>query len=161
DGVTVKDVPDFSAAFAQRQRLEGRRILAAETPNGALRLRLYDIPTGKDVWAKDCPAGSLVVSCEDPHLAAVLEPDGAFTAVDLRSAREVRTARVDKDDITNAQGASLLADAGQYYLAINGQRDANAAPVNGPWTNLMPGMGYRSLPVNGKVYAFNKQTGEV
>jgi outer membrane protein assembly factor BamB len=161
DGVAAKDIPDFSAAFAQRQRLDGGRIFAADKKDDWLALRLYDVPTGKDVWRKDCGAGSLVVSCEDPHLAAVLEPDGALTAVDLRSAREVLTARVDKDDIAKAQGASLLADAGQYYLAINGPREGNAAQFNGPWTNLMPGLGYRSLPVNGKVYAFDKKTGQI
>jgi outer membrane protein assembly factor BamB len=161
DGVTARDVPDFGAAFAQRQRIDGGRILAAETPNGALRLRLYDVPTGKDVWTKDCSAGSVVVHCEDPHLAAVLEPDGNFTAVDLRSAREVLRASIEGKDLDKLQGVSLVADANLYYLLMNGQREANAAPWAGPWSNFMPGTGYRSLAVNGKIYAFDRQTGKV
>jgi outer membrane protein assembly factor BamB len=160
DGVAARDVPDFAAAFAQRQRLDGGRILVAETPKGALRLRLYDIPTGKDVWTKDCAAGSVVVHCEDPHLAAVLEPNGSLTAVDLRSAREVLKGRLDGKDVDKLQGASLVADATQFYLLINGQRDPNSAPWAGPWSNFMPGTGYRSLPVNGKVYAFDRATGK-
>jgi outer membrane protein assembly factor BamB len=160
DGVAANEVPDFSAAFAQRQRLDGGRILAADTKEDKLVLRLYDVPTGKDVWVKRCAGGSQVVHCEDPHLAAVLEPDGALTALDLRSGEEVLKASLDTKDVANIQGAALLSDAGQYYLLINGPRDPNATPWNGPWPNLMPGTGYPTLPVNGKIYGFDKETGQ-
>jgi hypothetical protein len=53
-----------------------------------------------------------------------------------------------------------VADANLYYLLLNGQREANAAPWAGPWSNFMPGTGYRSLAVNGKIFAFDRQTGK-
>jgi outer membrane protein assembly factor BamB len=160
DGVTARDVPEFTAAYQNRQRLDGRRVLASETQEQKLLVRLYDIPTGKDVWKKECPAGTLVVHCEEPHLGALLEPDGTLTALDLRTAREVLKAHVAPKDFAQALGVSLVRDETQYYLLINGPRDSNVNPW-GPISNFQPGTGYRCLPVNGKVYAFDAGTGKV
>jgi outer membrane protein assembly factor BamB len=159
DGVTAKEVPDFSAVYQNRQHLDGRRILASEARPGGLLVRLYDIPTGKDVWKKECPTGTVVVQCEEPHQGALLEPDGALTALDLRSGREVLKTRVEARDVEKVQGASLLLDRTQYYLVINGPRDANVNPW-GPITNFTPGT-VRCVPVNGRVYAFERETGKV
>jgi outer membrane protein assembly factor BamB len=161
DGVTAPDVPEFGAAFRQHRRLDGGRILAADNRDGKLGVRLYDVPTGKDVWEQECPAGSVVLQCEVPHLGGVLRPDGTLTVLDLPSAREVLTARVDPKDMGKAQGATLLRDRVQWYLAINGPRDANVGPWVGPFSNFLPSTGYRSVPVNGKVYAFDRATGAV
>src|SRR5207302_222219 len=121
-------------------------------------LRLYDVPTGKDVWKKQCAAGAVVVRCEDPHLGGVLEPDGSLTVLDLRTARPVLRARLDTKDIDKAQGATLLEDRTQWYLAVNGPRDVAVNPWGGAISNFQPGSGYRCVPVNGKVFAFDRAT---
>jgi outer membrane protein assembly factor BamB len=156
DGVAAMDVPDFASVFQQRQRVAGGRILAATTRGRTMHLRLYDIPSGKDLWTKKCPADSLLVHCEDPHLGAVVEPDGSLTAVDMQSAREILKVQVDSKNIEKAQGVALLSDATQYYLVINGPRDPQGKPWGGPMPNFQPASGVRCLPVNGKVYAFDR-----
>jgi outer membrane protein assembly factor BamB/tetratricopeptide (TPR) repeat protein len=160
DGATVKDVPDFDAVFQHRKQVDGHRILAAENRSGTLLVHLYDILSGKDVWKKECPAGSLMVDCEEPHQGAVLEPDGTLTALDLASGREVLATHVEAQDVERTQGATLLQDETQFYLAINGPREANM-PWAGAVTAFQPGTGPRCVPVNGKICAFDRQTGKV
>src|SRR5262249_27748954 len=104
DGVTVNGIPDFGAAFQDRQVLDGSHIFACTTRDTNVLLRLYDIPTGKDLWKKECPTGSLVVHCEAPHQGAVLEPNGALTVLDLQSGREVLKAQVDAEAVGRVQG---------------------------------------------------------
>jgi outer membrane protein assembly factor BamB len=161
DGVTVPDVPDFGTAYQQRRTIDGHRLFCEESTNAGLTARLYEVPTGKDVWKRECPPGSVVVHCEDPHQGGVLQPDGSLTVLDLRSGKEVLQARLDPKDVDKVQGATLLQDHAQWYLAINGPRDAGAAPWGGPFSNFLPSTGYRSAPVNGKVYAFDRATGKM
>src|SRR5262249_29513593 len=60
DGVEVK-VPDFTALYKQPSGVSGgRRLLVAQNDGKGTSLRLYDILTGKDVWQKTFPAGSVV-----------------------------------------------------------------------------------------------------
>jgi outer membrane protein assembly factor BamB len=160
DGVTAKDVPDFTAAYQNRQRIDGRRIFTSESRSGGLVFRLYDVPTGKEVWKKECPTGTVPVHCEEAHQGGVLEPDGSLTVLDLPSAREVLKTKVEARDVEKVQRAALLQDRTQYYLAIEGPRDVNVNPW-GPITNFQPGTGYRCVPVHGRVYAFDRATGKV
>jgi outer membrane protein assembly factor BamB/tetratricopeptide (TPR) repeat protein len=159
DGVALRAVPDFTAVYQNRQHLDGSHILASESRPGKVLVRLYDVPSGKDLWKKDCPAGSLVVSCEEPHEGAVLEPDGWLTVIDLRSGRESLRARVDPKDVERLQGASLLRDDTQYYLAINGPGQVGA--IAGSFPAFQGGTGPRSVPVNGRIYAIDPATGKV
>jgi hypothetical protein len=102
-----------------------------------------------------------VVQCEQPHQGAVLEPDGALTVLDLLSGRELLQTRVpDLKDGERPQGATLVEDRSQFYLAINGPREANM-PWAGAVTAFQPGTGPRCVPVNGKIYAFDRRTGKV
>ena len=147
DGAWVRDVPDSTEAYQQRQRVLGGRILASDTNNGKLTLRLYDIATGKNVWKGEFPAGSIVLNSEDPDLGGVVGPDGKATVIDLRTLKEVLRVTLDPKPPEKSQGVSLLTDRAHYYLAVNGPRDANT-----PWPqqpNFMPGSGLRCLPVNG------------
>ncbi|HJT76737.1 MAG TPA: PQQ-binding-like beta-propeller repeat protein, partial [Gemmataceae bacterium] len=159
DGAWVRDVPDFTEAFQQRHRVLGGRILASDTANGKLTLRLYDIAAGKDVWKGEFPAGSTVLHTEDPDLGGVVDPDGKVTVIDLRTQKEVLRATLDPKPPEKTQGVSLLSDRSHYYVAVNGPRDPNL-----PWaqqSNFMPGSGLRCLPVNGNVFAFHRDTGKL
>jgi outer membrane protein assembly factor BamB len=161
DGASIKEVPDFTAVFQQRQRILGRNILASETINGKLVLRVYDVQTGKDVWKREFAANSVVLRAEQPNLAGAIEPGGKVTVVDLSTHQEVLHATVEPKHIEKAQGVTLLQDRNLFYVAINGPNDQNANPWGGPWANLMPGSGLRSVPVNGLVYAWERDSGKL
>jgi outer membrane protein assembly factor BamB len=159
DGAWVRDVPDFSEAYQQRHRILDGRILASDTNNGKVTLRLYDVPAGKDVWKREFAAGTLVLHSEDAGLGGVVEPDGKVTVIDLRTQKEVLRATLDPKPPAKSQGVSLLSDRANYYLAVNGPRDATV-----PWpqqSNFQPGSGLRCLPVSGNIFAFARDTGQL
>lgn len=151
-------VPDFSAAFARKQRILGGRLLTVNSdPARGLTLALYDIPSGQDVWSKTFAHGSLSLQTEDQDLAAVVEPDGKVTIIDLAARRELARTSVKPEHLAKVDGGLLLQDAGHFYIALNQPAEANAMR-QGPFPNLV---GMRSAPVNGMVYAFHRATGEL
>jgi outer membrane protein assembly factor BamB len=161
DGVTVH-APDFAQVYQKRVRTIGRTILLQETDakKGTLALRLYDIVSGKDLWKQDFPASSTVLHSEDRNLAGVIEPDGSLKVIDLKARKEILGSKVDPKHLKDAQAVHLLSDGKYLFVAINGPVDANTMPWGGVQPNLMPGVGMRSLPVNGEVYAFEIATGK-
>jgi outer membrane protein assembly factor BamB len=158
DGVSV-DVPDFTTVYQQRQRIFGRKILASETEKGKLVVRVYDPRTGKDDWRKEFAANSTLLRSEEPNLAGVVEPDGKLTVVDLTTQKQVLGSTLDPKHIEKVQGITLLGDRERFYVAINGPVDQNIMNWGGGiMPNLMPNSGYRLVPVNGAVYAFDRRT---
>jgi hypothetical protein len=163
DGVSVK-VPDFAAVYDKRLVQLGRKILVSEPPpaNGGPTLRIYDVPTGQDLWKETYPAGSVLLHSEDPRLAGVFEPEGKIRVVNLDTQKEVLNARV--DDPKHFAGVSsihLLADSKHYYVACNGPINPQLMPFGGVQLNLMAGTGLRALPINGYLYAFASDTGKL
>jgi outer membrane protein assembly factor BamB len=162
DGVSVK-APDFSAAYEQRLRMVGRNILAVETDvrTNTPTLRLYDVLAGKDLWRQKFSPGAFVLKSEDPNLAGVVERGGVVRVLDVRTQKEVLNARLDTKPGANdganfvKDGAtvSLVSDPDFLYVAINNPVDAKLAPW-GVNPNLTAGL--RSLPVNGRLYAFRR-----
>ena len=65
---------------------------------------------------------------------------------------------VDPKDLDKVQGVSILEDAKLFYLAFNGPADTQTYPWGGPYPNLLPNTGMRSLMVNGNIYAFDRGT---
>jgi outer membrane protein assembly factor BamB/tetratricopeptide (TPR) repeat protein len=170
DGVTVKDVPPFGELYHKRVGMSGRRLLVADTGAAGVTLRLYDVLTGKDAWTKTFPARTVVLHSEDPHLAGVVEPDGRVQVIDLVTQKDVVSTDkgydftnpktgMDPAHLANLQGITLLADGKQVYLACNGPPDPSLARFGGVQPNLHPGLGLRSVPVNGRLYAFDRETG--
>jgi hypothetical protein len=159
DGAPVT-VPDFKALFMQRQAiLQGNRLLVWDQgANPALRI--YDVLTGKDVWKKELPAGSLPLHCEQPNLAGVVESNGRVTVFDLRTQKTLLQAEVETKFLDKVQNVSLMQDRTHFYVFINGPQDNTANPFGGPWSNFQPTTGIRSLPVNGMVYGFDRETGK-
>jgi outer membrane protein assembly factor BamB len=170
DGVSVK-VPDFATVYQKRVRTIGGRILLSEGDK-ALTLRLYDVATGKDVWKREFKGGAIALKCEDPNLAGVAEPDGTVTVIDLTTQKEILKSSIVKEHLVKAEAVYLLDDPHQFYLAINGPKDANNNPgVPGMpgmpagmagqiQSGLQPGSGMRSLPVDGFFYAIDRKTGQ-
>lgn len=173
DGVSVK-VSDFSALYQRRVRILGRNLLLTDTdPQGNLTLRLHDVLESKDLWKKNFPPGAVVLKSEDPNLAGVVEADGRVTVVDLVTHKEVLktlnekegqakgTLTVNPKHLDKATAIHLLHDSSNFYLAINGTADPAANPFGGPWPNLVPASGIRTLPVNGEFYAIRRDNAEI
>jgi outer membrane protein assembly factor BamB len=162
DGATA-DVADFGAAFLRRQKALGGRLLVSENdPTGGLVLRLYDIPSGRDLWKKNLPPNAVVLKGEEPELAAVVDPDGKLTVVDLQRRQEVFHAAVQPTHLDKVLGGWVLRDGKHYFAILNTAADANQNPnmnmgfnMQGPWSNVFA---LRAEAVNGMVYAFDRAT---
>lgn len=158
DGVTVKGLRDFAGVYNQRVRVIGRKILASENAKGKLVVRLYDILSGKDDWSKEFAPNSTLLRSEVNNLAGVCEPSGKVTVFDLTTSKEVLTGQLKPEHLEKNQYVTLLQDRDLTYLAINGPLDAEVAPWGGVQSNLLQGTGLRSIPVNGFVYAFDRES---
>ena len=158
DGASVQ-VPEFSSAFQQRPRVLGHRLVISEyDPTGALVLRLYDVPTGKDLWKKTMPPQTIVLNAEDPESLAYVDPKGVLCIVDLRLGSEVFQGSVAEAHIDKVHGGLLLEDVGQYFVVLN---KANEQPIPGAGGVSSNFGNMHVAPVNGFVYAFDKPTGRM
>jgi hypothetical protein len=164
DGAPVS-APDFAALYQRRLALVGRHLLLSDNEPGGMSVRLYEVLAGKDLWKKTFTPNSIVLKSEDPYLVGVLEPanESKVTVVDLRTHKEVLVTRLNPKDVEKVQELHLLADRNYFYLAINKQQEAQRnpmnAPMNGFWANVTNNI--RSVPVNGKVYSFHRDTGKL
>jgi outer membrane protein assembly factor BamB len=156
DGASV-DVPPFAPLFQKRQRVLGGQLLVADNvPAGGVDLRLYDVQSGKDLWKQHFPAGTVMLSSEDPDLAGAITPDAKVTVVNLRLRKVVAGAVMQAEHIKNLHQAHLLADAQSIYIALYTSNPANPPQV---WSNLQPNTGLRGITVNGVIYALDRKTG--
>jgi hypothetical protein len=127
-----------------------------------LILRLYDIPTGKDVWKKEFPAGSVVIRSDDRDIAGAVQADGKVTLYDLHSLKEdkpIFEAKVDPKFAKNLSSAQIFEDSRSFYLTLNVPLDPLANP-GGSYPNIQTLTGMRCTTVNGEVYAFDRVTGK-
>ena len=160
DGVSVR-VPDFTALYQKKLRVLGGTLLLSDPEGRGLTLRLYDIQTGKDLWKKTFPASSVMMQTEDPRLAGIAEPDGKVTALELPSGKELLQTRIQGSDVDKVQSIHLLQDRGQFYVLCNRPVNQAVNPWGMPIPALMATTGLRSLPVNGNVYAFFRESGKL
>jgi outer membrane protein assembly factor BamB/tetratricopeptide (TPR) repeat protein len=155
DGVSVP-VPDFGRLYAQRVRIEGRRLLLHDNdPQGGKALRLYDVQTGQDVWRRRFSAGTVVIRSQDPEYTGVIEKDNTVTIVDARTGDVLFKTLVLPEHAVSLESANLLADRDRYYLALTRKAD------NGLHWSGAANSSIRSLSVNGPLYALNRTTGKL
>ncbi len=166
DGATVK-VPDFTTAYKNRLKVLGRHLLVADAPEKGAPpaqtvLRLYDVPTGKDVWSVTYEAGTQVLEPETRDFVGVVDSKGKIHIHDATTGKEVVVAAVrDPLDIEGTWVGHLVSDRDQVYAVFCRPLDRSKVAINGINTNVMPGTGLRTLPVNGNVYAFLPKTGKL
>src|SRR5262249_17319217 len=161
DGAPVS-VPDFAALYQRKLALVGRNLLLRENESaGGMSLRLYDALTGKDLWKKSFAANSVDIKSDDPNLIGAVEPgnDGKVTVIDLRTRKDVLVTRLAPKDLEKVQDFRLLADASHFYLIVNKQPDPQRNQMGGFWANVSNGI--RSVPVNGKIFAYFRNTGKL
>ncbi len=161
DGVSIR-VSDFAAIYNKRVAQAGRTLAVTESNAEGMTLQLHDVSTGQEVWKGTFKAGALLLKSEEPELTGMVEPDGTVRVVNLRTHKEVLTSRLaDPKHLLGAQQVWLLADHQDYYLAVNGQANAQVPGVGGVQSCLMPGTGLRAIPVNGMVYCFSGGSGKM
>lgn len=154
DGVSVA-IPDAVAACANRRRILGRLLLVAETPpDGPMNLRLHDPLTGKDVWKKTVRAGSRLLSSPQSRWLGILEPDGAVVIVDQARGGDVARLHLEPRHLRKLRNAYLLADRRRFYVALQTSLDPALKMTDDPNPNFRSGLA--SLPVNGPLYAFDR-----
>src|SRR5262249_22085711 len=98
DGMQL-DVRDFGGVYQNRVRILGKRILAAFPGRDNLVLKLYDIPSGKDIWSHTYDSKAVVLQTEDPNLTGVIDPSGKVLVLDVENGRELLTSNVLKGRI--------------------------------------------------------------
>lgn len=162
DGMQL-DVPDFGGVFQNRIRTVGKRILAAYPGRDNLVLKLYDIPSGKDVWTRAYDSKASVLHSEDPGITGVIDPAGKVIVLDAESGREIMNStilkgRITKDDLTSLKEPLLLHDADHFYVALNRAIDSNKVAGGVLANNFSNGL--RCGTVNGWFVALHRQPGQ-
>ncbi|MSQ94099.1 MAG: hypothetical protein EXR98_06030 [Gemmataceae bacterium] len=162
DGEPI-NVPDFSSIYQARIRAAGRQILAAQTAQAKLTIRLYDILTGKDVWSKQFAAGTQILNTEDRNIAGVIEPNGMLTVLAADTGKVLVTrnlvkARITPADIKGVRDPLLLQDSERFYVALNQPIDPNKVAGGEIHNNFSNGT--RCLRVNGWFAALHRHDGK-
>jgi outer membrane protein assembly factor BamB/tetratricopeptide (TPR) repeat protein len=159
DGTTVR-IPDFSALYSRRHQVFGRTLVLVEKDNkGMVTLRQYDALTGKDLWKKTFAAKSIALTSQDETLAGIVQPDGKLTLFDLATGKELITKGMWRVHLTKVERLHLFRDRRWIYVAC--EAPSPEVVPNTFTSNLMPGTGLRSVPVNGALYAFDAESGEL
>jgi outer membrane protein assembly factor BamB len=156
DGVAV-DLAKFAEPFKHKGRVLGRHLFWVEQEAANLVAHIYDLTAAKDIWKKSFPPGSKIVQSEEPVLAAIADPEGTVTLVDLAAARETLQVKMAPEDVKNATAIHLVADRDLLYLAVHEPPDGQKV-AGGPWPNATH---MRAVPVNGMLYVYDRATGKL
>lgn len=161
DGTAVP-VKDFSFHYRNQLHILGSRLLTAATIQNKLIVRLYDIPTGKDLWLREFPPGSIALQTIDRTLTGAIDPDGKVTVWHVRSNQDLMEGnavqfRITKNDIKNLHQPLLLADADHFYVALNQPVDPQVVTGGRLVNNFQNGL--HCEIVNGWVCAFHRTAG--
>ena len=155
DGASVP-VADCSVPLANKIRQQGSMILWVEESMAGRKLRLTEAVTMRDLWIRDLPAESLLVSADGESFTAVIEADGTLRVLDLASGKETMVSRLDP---RHAKGTSPFAvsDDSKIYLGLHRQPE----PIAGIQSAFVPASGIGSKPIHGELYALDKSSGKV
>src|SRR5262249_52800816 len=155
-----EDIPDFSTEYRKRSGQIGRNLLVWD--EGELKLRLYDVQKGADVWTRTFGKNAKLLHSDEPEITGVVEPgrDGKVTVLNARDGRELLVTKVDMpSDLDKIQAIYLLRDAEQFYVVFYLLPNVPGLPQQLPQSNVSSTL--RSKPVNGRIYAFDRQTGKL
>ena len=159
DGVSV-DIPDGVDAFAHRQRSIGRHVLAAELGDREeLVVRLYDVQTGKDLWKKTYPAGSVLLETNGPDFLGVADSKGHVEMLDSQTGAELQRLTVEPKYMEKATSGILLRDKTQLYVGFQLPKDDKSNVEDGPNADSTGEL--VSLPINGMLFAFDRKTSKL
>jgi hypothetical protein len=159
DGVSV-DIPDGVEAFAHRQRSVGRHVLVTELgQHEELLVRLYDVQTGKDLWKKSYPAGSVLLETNGPDFLGVADSKGHVEMLDAQTGAELQRLLVESKYMEKATSGFLVRDKTQLYVGFQLPKDDKSNVEDGPNADSTGEL--VSLPINGMMFAFDRKTSKL
>jgi outer membrane protein assembly factor BamB len=130
------------------KRLEtlGAHVIAWKTKDERQVLSRFDPWTGKDLWSRDFEDTAQVALIEYDE-AAVLEISGKLSIVSLADGKLRFESPTEPEP--NVRQVHVIRSRGQYVVI------ANQPPDMAGWQQVTP----QTIPVQGRVYGFDRQTG--
>ncbi len=160
DGRPV-DVPKLTELLQKTIRiLPGGMVLAESKASksilglsrGTTVVRFFDPLEHRDRWSAEYPSGSYLALMDDDYLAA-LEPDGHLDLLDLETGKTQTMQGVTEDDLKSKTEVRVLSDHDNMYLIINRKRQNNRSYYYSDGNMA-------TVPVNGTIFAWNRETGK-
>jgi outer membrane protein assembly factor BamB len=163
-------IKDFTERYRQKLRFADGRLLWSAVGDDGVTLGVYEPAAGKDVWKKTYPPGSIVLRSHDAALTGAAERNGKVNLLRVADGTVEGVLTVDLGVLQTGPDPTpvpmpvlrelhLLSDAQRFYLAAVGPPDASLlAPVE---ANVEPGLGLPTLPVNGWLCAYKRESKEL
>jgi outer membrane protein assembly factor BamB len=139
----------------RRWATHGRHVLTWEDKNSTVNLRLYDAWNDRELWSRPLAKGSKGCLIDGDEVA-ILEPAGQFTVVSLESGK-VRFA-VPLEAEASLAWIQVFRSSSQYLLLAS---QASGPAATGGLSALQAYGGTQQQGMNGRVYAFSRNTGKL
>ncbi len=133
----------------RRLAVLGRQVVTWDAVEGARRLSQADPWTGAESWSREFDEKAQAWTIEEQEIA-VLDPQGHLTVVSTASGETVVESRLDPQPSLDGV---IAVRSGERYLIMANEPGQQAGPI-------VRHMGAGSTPVNGRVYALDRETGE-
>jgi outer membrane protein assembly factor BamB len=111
-------------------------------------LRLYDPVSDRDLWTAALPQQARI-SILDNDRAALIEPDGKFGLIDLKTGKRQALATIPDEDLNPRSEAFVVADSDSLFLLLN------KGPPSSNFSDQVP-----FLRASGTVVAFDLESGK-
>lgn len=177
DGAAIA-VKDFAAAYNDHLAVVDRFLLLKETSEEEeVLLRLFDPVLGEDVWSHSFGVKGWIVNSQEADFVGGVTAEGRLTVLNVRTGQPILKTRLRPEDMVNLQEVALVSDPLHWYCLLQegsggeAKEAARRPPANAPPMIVMGRrnrliMPYQAaelstVPVNGMIYAFNKQNGQV
>jgi outer membrane protein assembly factor BamB len=161
DGSPV-EMPKIGELFQQTMRVLPEGFILAENKasnsilgltRGATTVRYYNPLDGRDLWTAEYPSGTYLSLMDDNYLAAV-KPTGHAELLDLETGKIQHMQGLTEDDLRSKTEIRAVSDHANLYLIVNKKRQ-NTRYFGYYNDGNMPG-----VPVNGTIFAWNRDTGK-
>ena len=124
------------------------RFVMSGSSGGKAGLRLFDPVAGRDLWALELPAQAKI-SILDNDRAALIEPDGKFGLIDLKTGQRKTLATISAEDLNLRTESFVVADHTSLFLLLN------KGPPSSNFSDQVP-----FIRASGAVLAFDLETGK-
>lgn len=160
DGVEIPLPASIGLTNYKRVKFMGRLVLANDDTPGKKSVRLYDLLSGKDVWKRDLPKDSWIVTPFVDGVTGYVNNDGEFVVISTVDGKDVFKGKLDSPrrdkHLEKLNDVFLFGDESRYFVMLNKQPAQR--PIN---YNFIFSQSISSQKVNGVMYAFNKSTGKM
>jgi outer membrane protein assembly factor BamB len=147
---TMRVLPE---GFIMAENKAGNSILGLA--KGTTMIRYFNPAEGRNLWTADYPGGTYLSLMDDNYLVA-LEPSGTLELLDLETGSIKQMPGLTEEDLKSKTEVRAVSDHANLYLIINKQRQNNGYYYGYYNDGNMP-----SIPVNGLVFAWDRETGKM